>query len=62
MGVVAPLVLAIVAGHLLGVPVALSYVETGSMEPTIGTGDGFVAILAAVSGPIEEGDVVVFDA
>ncbi|WP_394741378.1 signal peptidase I [Natronococcus roseus] len=62
IGAVAVVLLAIVAGHLLGVPIALSYVETGSMEPTIETGDGFVAVPTAVAGPVEEGDVIVFDA
>ncbi|WP_394352913.1 signal peptidase I [Natronococcus sp. JC468] len=62
IGVVALALLAIVAGHVLGVPIGLSYVETGSMEPTIETGDGFVAVPSAVAGPIEEGDVIVFDA
>jgi len=54
--------LAIVAGSALGQPVLLSYVETGSMEPTIDAGDGFVAVPAEVAGPVEEGDVVVFRA
>ncbi|ELY51213.1 signal peptidase I [Natronococcus jeotgali] len=62
IGVVALALLTIVAGHVLGVPIGLSYVETGSMEPTIETGDGFVAVPSAVAGPIEEGDVIVFDA
>jgi signal peptidase len=55
-------VLALVVGQLLGQPVLLSYVTSGSMEPTIDTGDGFVAIPTAVAGPVEEGDVVVFKA
>jgi len=59
---VAAVVLALVAGSLLGQPILLSYVETGSMEPTLAPGDGFVAIPAEVAGPIEEGDVVVFEA
>jgi len=49
-------------GQLLGQPVLLSYVETGSMEPTLDAGDGFVAIPAEAAGPIEEGDVIVFEA
>ncbi len=52
----------LVVGHLLGVPILLSYVETDSMEPTIEAGDGFVAVPSGVSGSVEEGDVVVFDA
>ena len=52
----------LVVGQLMGQPVLLSYVETGSMAPTMQPGDGFVAIPTAVAGPIEEGDVIVFDA
>jgi len=55
-------IVAMVAGQLLGQPVLVSYVTSGSMEPTLDTGDGFVAIPAAVAGPIEEGDVVTFRA
>lgn len=53
---------ALVVGSLLGQPVLLGYVETGSMEPTLSAGDGFVAIPAAVAGPVQTGDVVVFEA
>ncbi|WP_164509625.1 S26 family signal peptidase [Haloarcula limicola] len=53
---------AMVAGQLLGQPVLLGYVTTGSMQPTLDPGDGFVAVPAAVAGPIEEGDVVTFRA
>jgi len=52
----------LVVGQVIGQPVLLSYVETGSMEPQLQPGDGFVAIPAAVAGPVEVGDVVVFDA
>ena len=52
----------LLAGAYLGQPILLSFVETGSMEPTLDPGDGFVAIPAAVSGDVGEGDVVVFDA
>jgi signal peptidase len=55
-------VVALIAGQMLGQPILLSYVTSGSMEPTIDTGDGFVAVPAAVSGPVEPGDVVVFQA
>jgi len=54
--------LALVAGSLLGTPILLSFVETGSMEPTIQTGDGFVVLPPAVTGDPSTGDVVVFDA
>lgn len=56
------LLVLLVVGQLVGQPVLLSYVQTGSMEPTLGAGDGFIAVPAAVSGPVETGDVVVFDA
>jgi len=59
---IAIVLLALVAGQLLGQPVLLSYVTTGSMEPTIATGDGFIAVPAEVAGPVEEGDIVVFEA
>lgn len=49
-------------GQALGQPVLLSYVETGSMAPTLSPGDGFVAIPAALAGPVERGDVVTFRA
>jgi signal peptidase len=55
-------ILALVAGQLLGQPILLSYTTSGSMEPTIGTGDGYVVIPDEVAGPVEEGDVVVFRA
>ena len=53
---------ALLVGAFLGQPILLGFVETGSMEPTLDPGDGFVAVPAAVSGEIEEGDVVVFEA
>ncbi len=61
-GLVVVLVVSVVAGQLLGQPVLLTYVETGSMAPTIESGDAFIAIPAAVAGPVEPGDVVVFRA
>ena len=54
--------LALLAGQALGHPILLSYVETGSMEPTLNPGDGFIAVPSEVAGPITEGDVVVFEA
>ncbi|QLD90677.1 signal peptidase I [Natronomonas salina] len=53
---------AMVLGAAFGQPVLLAYVETGSMEPTIETGDGFVVVPAVVAGDPEVGDVVVFQA
>ncbi|MFC7215393.1 signal peptidase I [Saliphagus sp. GCM10025334] len=51
-----------VVGHLIGTPVAFGYVETGSMAPALEAGDGFVAIPSAIAGPVEPGDVVVYEA
>ena len=56
------LVLSLVAGQLLGQPVLLAFVETGSMASTMEPGDGFVAIPAQLAGPVEAGDVVTFRA
>lgn len=53
---------ALIAGAALGQPVLLGFVETGSMEPTLEPGDGFVAIPSPVAGDIEGGDVIVFNA
>ena len=55
-------VLALVVGQVLGQPLLLSFVTTGSMEPTLEPGDGFVAIPPELAGDIGEGDVVTFDA
>ncbi len=52
----------LVAGAVVGQPVLLSFVETGSMEPTLDAGDGFVAVPAVLAGPPGEGDIVVFRA
>jgi signal peptidase len=59
---VAIVVVSLVVGNLLGQPILLSYVETGSMEPTLNPGDGFVAVPPAVAGDVETGDVVTFRA
>ncbi|WP_236035374.1 S26 family signal peptidase [Haloarcula rubra] len=61
-GAVALFLVAMVAGQVLGQPVLLGYVTTGSMQPTLEPGDGFVAVPAEVAGPVEEGDVVTFRA
>jgi signal peptidase len=55
-------VLSLVVGQFLGQPVLLSFVETGSMQPTLDPGDGFVAVPAAIAGDIGPGDVVTFEA
>ena len=53
---------ALVAGQLLGQPILLGFVETGSMESEIDAGDGFVSIPSELTGDPETGDVVVFEA
>ncbi|WP_123619499.1 signal peptidase I [Halorubrum sp. CSM-61] len=55
-------VVSLIVGQFLGQPVLLSYVETGSMQPVLDPGDGFVAIPAPLAGGIGVGDVVTFDA
>jgi signal peptidase len=55
-------VVSLVAGQVAGTPVLLSFVETGSMAPTMEPGDGFVAVPAALTDDPETGDVVVFRA
>lgn len=60
--VVGAFLLLTLVGGLVGQPMGLSFVETGSMEPQLEPGDGFIAVPTAVTGPVETGDVVVFDA
>ncbi|WP_241430920.1 signal peptidase I [Natronolimnohabitans innermongolicus] len=48
-------------GQLLGQPILLGYVTSGSMEPTIGAGDGFVAVPAVLTNDVDTGDVVVYE-
>jgi len=54
--------LSLVAGELLGQPLLIGYVETGSMEPTLEVGDGFIAMPTIIAGDVGEGDVVTFEA
>ncbi|QLD86564.1 signal peptidase I [Natronomonas halophila] len=54
--------ISLIAGAALGQPILLSFVETGSMEPTMEPGDGFIAVPSPVAGEIDEGDVIVFEA
>ena len=46
---------------VLGQPM-LVFVETGSMEPTLEPGDGYVAVPEMFAGEVEEGDVILFEA
>jgi len=55
-------VASLIVGQYLGQPILLSYVETGSMQPVLNPGDGFVAIPTPIAGGIGVGDVVTFDA
>ena len=50
------------SGQIVGQPVLLSFVQSGSMEPTLDRGDGFVALPPAVTGPPSEGDVIIYRA
>lgn len=59
---VAALVAVVVLGALFGQPLLVSFVETGSMRPVLAPGDGFVVVPGPLAGPIESGDVVVYDA
>lgn len=56
------ILVALVLGQPLGQPVLIAYVDSGSMEPTINEGDGFVAIPSFVAGEPREGDVITFEA
>jgi len=53
---------ALVAGQLLGQPLLLGYVATGSMDPTLAVGDGFVAIPPFLAGGVSAGDVITYEA
>ncbi|MFB6106272.1 MAG: S26 family signal peptidase [Halobacteriaceae archaeon] len=55
-------VLALLLGQVAGQPAGPSYVETGSMAPTLRPLDGFVAVPAALAGPPAPGDVVTYRA
>ncbi|SDK81521.1 signal peptidase I [Natronorubrum texcoconense] len=59
---VAVCIVLLLVGQLLGQPILLGYVATGSMEPTMNAGDGFVAVPSIATGDVEEGDIVVFEA
>jgi signal peptidase len=52
----------LLAGQVLGIPLVVGFVETGSMAPTMEPGDGFVAVPPALTGGLEEGDVITFQA
>jgi signal peptidase len=60
VAVVAVVVLLVASS--VGQPLLLSYVRSGSMEPTLDSGDGFVAVPTAIAGPPEAGDVIIYRA
>ena len=60
--IVVVIVFSLLLGGLLGQPIGVGYVETGSMVPTLEPQDGFIAIPTALTGDIETGDVVTFRA
>ena len=55
-------VAALLLGSVLGHPVLLGFVETGSMSPALEAGDGFIAVPSIMTGENSVGDVVVFEA
>lgn len=52
----------IVVGQIIGQPVLLAYVTSGSMYPVITTGDGYIVLPAVIAGAVEKGDIIVFHA
>lgn len=54
--------LAMLFGQILGQPILLGFVETGSMSPTLEAGDGFVPVPPLFAGDISEGDVITYNA
>lgn len=52
---------ALVSTVVIGQPAVLGVIESGSMEPTLSTGDGYVPIPALLAGDVEKGDVVTFE-
>jgi signal peptidase len=58
-GVLLLVAFSVVFGFIFNAPVLLTFVETGSMEPTIAAGDGFIAIPSVLAN-VEQGDVVSF--
>jgi len=56
------LAVVLLLAQAVGQPLLLSYVRSGSMEPAIDRGDGFIALPTAVTGPPTEGDVIVYRA
>lgn len=56
------LLFVVLVGQQFGQPLGFGYVVSGSMEPTLEAGDGFVAVPPVLAGGLSEGDVVTFEA
>ena len=56
------MILVLVIGQLLGQPLLFGFVTTGSMEPALSPGDGFVTVPPMLAGEPTPGDVVVYEA
>lgn len=52
----------LLTGQIIDQPLLLEFVRTGSMQPALAPGDGFIAIPPSVAGPLNVGDVVVYRA
>ncbi len=61
LGVIGILAL-LLAGQIIDQPLLLGFVRTGSMQPALAPGDGFIAIPPSVAGQPNVGDVVVYRA
>jgi signal peptidase len=61
-GILLAAAVAMILGAILGQPILFGFVETGSMQPGLQPGDGFIAVPSIVTGEPEVGDVVVFEA
>ena len=60
--VVVVVVVALLAGQLLGQPLLFSFATTDSMADIITPPEGFVVLPPEITGEVGEGDVVVFEA
>jgi signal peptidase len=45
-------VVAVIVGQVVGQPVLIGFVISGSMQPTLAPGDGFVVIPSVIAGDI----------
>mgnify|MGYP000267582392 CR=1 FL=1 len=52
----------LLVGQAVGQPLLLGYVRTGSMQPTLDPGDGFLSVPPEVTGDPAPGDVIVYRA